>query len=493
MLSNQPSPRQPVEALTGSGEAPARPAWRPTWPRAGLGRVPGVVLLVVLGLAGAALGVDSPVRAQLAPLACLIPQLSVQSCSGPVLVAAQPVSVSRDGRTVTVTQLLSANGMTSLTVEISPQPDGGFCLLGPPRVPVPCGSAAPMYIGNAVSVPVPPPVTAKPIPLQVALQDASGKSYPQLQRAGALIGGSRFSAGPGSPRIEVIREGFVPLDPGARSVNVQLSAPDPIGSWSVSVPVALLSTSGQTSPAVTHQGVTVGATLSADPAHTFVHLTASSQAADRQVHEISGDFGPGQRLTLQDDQGRSYAELPASEEGPPLAGCFGSAGVPNLVCPSDDASFPPLPPETRSATVTVPFVTVVESGGTATLRIPIAGRQPGDEFSLDDDVQLGPCHLRVTGARLRAIGGHPVVTLQYDLEDCQNGRKLLGAASLTVEGIGGGQGGSESLDRTAQVSFGLPDGVDEPVVTFHGALVAIKGPWKLQLPVSPAGSQPAGR
>lgn len=467
--------------------------WR--WSTSRLGHVATTALLILL--LGIGLLMTSSVWAQLGPLTCLVPQLGGQACGVGALVAAQPASVSRDGRTLTVTQLLSANGRTLLKLEISPQPDGGITLRSTPGSG--SGPMSPVYGGGVPILVAPgaPPVSrasavpsTPPVPVNITLEDSTDKVYPRVADLPQPVGvGSRFLAGVGTPRVAVINEVFAQLDPGVRSVTVRLSAPDPLGSWSVSVALASLHTSGQEGLAVTHQGITLGATLVANPQQTIVHLVAMSQAPGVQIHDIGGELWLGQRLVLQDDQGRSYAESPPTPGGPAPADCFGSARTLTLSCNTYDAVFPPLPPDVHAVALTVPFMTVAEENSSASLPIPVGGKTPGDQIPIHTDMKLASYHLRVMGADLVNILGHRAVTLHVDRGDWQNGRKLLGAGTVTVEGINGGGGGGESLDRTADIRVGLPDGAsDHPVVTFHSPLVAVNGPWKLQLPISTGGN-----
>lgn len=473
-----PTPQNADGAVTGAAKPEGLRRQRPGIRRSRSALRAAVIVVAILGI-GASLLASPQVRAQVSRLACYVPDMGIRACDAPGLVALAPVSVSRGAATLTVTDLLSSGGVTTVRLEITGLPEpAGSAALGAP-IAVTSGSGPPAS---------PPP---QPVPVRLTLRDASGKEYPLALRAfPSGANSSRFSAGPGSPRIFGIERDFAALEPGVRAVDLDLDAASPVGSWSVSVPVVPVQQAGLPaaragSAAVTHHGITVRIeSAAADHQRTAVHLTAQAKAPAFAVRDIGGDHWLGQQLVLRDDRGREYKEIP------PVGLSFLGPNCSVLHCNASDVVFPPLAPDARSATLVVPFVAVAETAGSATVQIPIAGRRPGDVIPLQTDLALGPYKLRVTGAKLLNTGGHLLVVLQLDLGNWQNGRRLLGPELVQAEGGDPSSFGhsSGSFDRYTEESALVPPGVtDEVNITLVNAVVAVQGPWNLTVPL------PAGR
>ena len=120
-------------AETGSTDRRALARW---W-REQTGRRTLAPLLVATALAGlvAALVALPAVRAQLQRAACYVPSVGIRSCDAPGLVAPGPVSLSRDGATLTITSLYSADRTTHVRLEITGLPE--LELTGDPAIDVP--------------------------------------------------------------------------------------------------------------------------------------------------------------------------------------------------------------------------------------------------------------------------------------------------------------------------------------------------------------------
>ncbi|MBI4494893.1 MAG: hypothetical protein HY690_19130, partial [Chloroflexi bacterium] len=241
-------------------------------------QVTGVAAALLLVLA---IGLwNSPgVRAQMDRLLCFVPGLGIRACEPTALAATGPVSASRDGATLTVKSLLSTGGEATVQMEIT----------GLPSTP---------------SVP--------PQQVRLALRDDRGKTYPPASRVWSMSAGGAVAAGGSQTfRAEAI---FVGLDADARTAEVVVDGPAPVGAWQVRVPLTLAQQAGllaarEAQGAVSLHGITVRvASVLADRERTVVQLVATTEPPFRFVRGVGG-FRGDRQLVLRDGQGREYAEL----------------------------------------------------------------------------------------------------------------------------------------------------------------------------------------
>ena len=439
-------------ARTNIAPRPRRGAfakWR-TW-RVPLIRLASMAALILLIL-GITLWLSPSARARAGQLACLVPGLGIRDCNAANLVAAAPVSLTRDGATFTVLALLSSEGQTIVRIEVT-------------------------------GLPVPAPTDPSPAgPLTLSLYDDGGKSYPGVR--GYMQGGIFPSAN--STALDVSAErAFAALDPDVRLVEVTLNGPPTVGNWQIQVPVVPV----QETALPVAQGGGAGATLrditvrvtsvAADQYGLGVQMLAQTDRADWRVRGDLGGNAYNRRLTLHGEQGRVWTELPPSVNRQQQEG---SGGV------TDQALFPPLPAGVIKATLTVPFVKVEQLGPQATLRIPLAGRQIGEQFPAPGDIKLGGFHIRVTNITLAEDNkGNPRLWLDLDGGDWSEEQKLIefGAVS-TDNGVAAWCGASSRGDvsQIFQLCVSLPrDYANGVTLTFQNPIVAIRGPWEVEVPI----------
>jgi hypothetical protein len=441
-------------------ERPSRAAQALSGPR-GRARTRAVALrcavLAALALLvlGGGLWASPGARASAGRLACLLPGLGIGGCAPTTIVAAHPVAVARDGVTLTVTRLVSDEGGTRVRVEISGLPM-------PPSADL---------VGG----------------VRLGLTDDAGRAP---TRARGSFGQGIVSLG--APPVALtttfdyaLEATFAALEPGTRAVDIAVDGGAPIGTWRVRVPVvpadeAALAPAREGAVGVTLHGITVrAASVAVDPLGLGVQLTARADPAVGVVRGVRPDASRG-ALVLQDDRGRQSPERqPDLGQRPPDASGVLTAG----------ALFPPLAADAHAATLIVPLVLVQETGGAATLAIPVAGHRAGDRLPVDGVVLIGPYPMRVTDVTLAQDNkGNWRLWFTLDLGDWSPaGRKLVGPGVASVDGgapVGCGATLGGDVAQETRRCVELPGGPDRDVtVTFSQPVVAVRGPWALEVPL----------
>ena len=418
--------------------------------RAPLVRLASATMIVLLIL-GTALWLSPDARARAGQLACLVPGLGIRDCNATNLVAAQPVSLTRGGATFTVLALLSTEGQTIVRVEVT-------------------------------GLPAPAPTDPSPAgPLTLSLHDDGGKSYPGVRgymQGGIIPSADRTALGVSAERA------FVALDPDVRLVEVTLNGPPTIGNWQIQVPVvpvqeaALPAAQGGGAGATLHD-ITVRVTSVAADRHGLgVQMLAQTNRADWRIRGDLGGDAYNRRLTLHDEQGHLWTERQPSgnrQQQPQGNGV------------TDQALFPALPGGITKATLTVPFVKVEQLGPQATLRVPIAGRQIGEQFPVPGDIELGGFHIRVTNITLAEDNkGNPRLWLDLDGGDWSAEQKLIEFGAVSTDNGDPAWCGASNRGDVSQI-FRLcvspRDYTGAVTITFRNPVVAIRGPWEVEVPI----------
>lgn len=432
-------------------ETPARPrvlarvhlAWaRANAPSRYLTALATILVFVIGGL-----WASPEARAGAGQLACLIPGLGIRNCSPASLIMAAPVTAIRDGSTLTITRLLSADGETQVRAEIS-------------------------------ALPTPPPATLGGS-ARLTLVGADGRTNAPLRGTsqGFMVSGPEPTTTFGYS-VEGV---FPALTPGTRAVVVRVEGPAPLGSWQVSVPVVVLGEAALAQPGpgglpLALHGITLQVTsVAADRSGLALRVTADADPTLGVVQEIRRSDYPGY-LELRDERGRTYRE----RQPPPRASWRNAAGP-----LTGDVLLPPLADDARSGTLIVPFVKLRESGGTATLRVPIASRPAGELIPLDIPLAVNGYAFRVIGATLVDDRG-PKILLKVDLGEWREGRKLIepGWAEIDGQRVGEASRWGGDVNQAFEITVRPPTPVgDEVVITFHEPIVAVQGPWEIDVPL----------
>lgn len=415
----------------------------------------GFALLVLAGL----FWTSATVRAQIAGLACSVPGVGIRACDTSGLVALQPASVSRNGITLTVLGLLSSHKETVVRLEFT----------GLPAITGPQDSAS-LVPRNR---------------LQLAVREMNGRSYALLHRGPS----SESTAAPRAYKEEVT---FSALDPRARAVDVRVDGPPALGSWAVHVPVvplqhAALPVASGGNSGITLRGVNVRvANVAADSNGATLQLSARTDAGTQPVG--LGSDPMNRMLALQDDQGRVYVEqmwLP-SDHWDKKSTVY-----------TDDAFFAPFAGATRSLELTVPSVRVMEDVDKLTLRASVAGKQAGDEISLQGSYKLGPYPFQITSATLTNTAptemppgsyapGTRWLVLSLNLGSSKGGRKLIGLGPVESSTGDPHLAGQIVAGQQTELSVPLPPGSGDSVtLSVRNAEVEVEGPWRLRVPLAP--------
>ena len=174
-------------------------------------------------------------------------------------------------------------------------------------------------------------------------------------------------------------------------------------------------------------------------------------------------------LTLRDEKGRTYIErLDPKSWG---------RGDPSE---SDVARFESLPDDALDLALEVPFVYIEDRSGEWTLDLPLAA----------------PANGTLAGNVVRGLGIHadaitagplagPAITLEFDSGGWQGDRRVLAPREPSIDGVGTGTSYPESIRSSdprpwSSLQFPTPRPLEAKRLSFTGATVQVRGPWKLR-------------
>ena len=438
-----------------------KPRWHGGWSGSLLTRrVAVVVILLALGITFA----GSPeVQAQLSRLTYFVQGFGIRQSNAPDLVASGPVSITRGDATLTVDNVFSSGGRTAVQVEIRVQPGRSTLQSNPESIRAALGQT------------------------RLILRDAAGQVY---QPRGVTRGSAGGSAAGGSQNISG-EWTFDALRPEIRSAEVLVDSPAPFGNWKVQVPVIPVQQAGlpqaqEGGSSVKVHGITLSVTSVVPGAEvTAVKLASQADPQVGLVRSIGADT-PERQLMLTDDLGREYLENNYAELSSSRPTEFPDGTR------AEDILFPPLPADVRSAELVVPYVVVVEDVGTADLAVPVGGKKIGERIPIEATLALGPNSFRVPYGEIvksDAIGRRPgerTLVLHIELGSWQEDRMLTGIGQVLSDGTQVGvQLKTDGADgQLTQVRIPLYTGNEgQATVTFRNAAVAVRGPWRLRVPV----------
>ncbi|MGH2599538.1 MAG: hypothetical protein ACRDJ9_09135 [Dehalococcoidia bacterium] len=422
-------------------------------------RSPAIVLAIfLLTLTSTGLWTPAGTRAQEEP-ACLVPGLGIRPCGEAGLIATGPVSISRGAATFTVQSLISAGGETVVRIEIAGLP------------------AAPRLLEGSAAL------------TRLTLSDRRGTEYAGNHRNASSTPIGFDPDGmplPGATQAFHVEGSFAPLNAPVREVEIILQGPEPVGAWTVRVPVIPIAEAGLTQARSGDSSATIDeitvrvAAVASDESRTVVQLVARARPPWRTIENIAGfldRFAMLPRLELVDDQGRTYPQ----EFNPPRT--FAAMAE----TWTEDLLFPPLAADAQSATLAIPFVTAVRDTPDASLFISLAGLKVDEQRALNETVILGAYSFRVTRVSIIAEQSGLELAIGLDLGDWRNGQKLV-STRLQLEGAPPARFSAiTSPDRTRQwteVRLPLAQGIgDDLTLIFRGISVAVEGPWHLEIPV----------
>ena len=136
---------------------------------------------------------------------------------------------------------------------------------------------------------------------------------------------------------------------------------------------------------------------------------------------------------------------------------------------------------------------MLEDTAPTSVAIALDGRQVGEPIPLDTTLTLGRYPLRVQAATIEATSTGRELVVDFDQGDVYDGRALLFPRTVRVNGRDDLEVRASALPPTGQhgqVHVPLPPDIGPQVtLTFSGALVEVRGPWRLPIPPGP-GEQP---
>ena len=353
-----------------------------------------------------------------------------------------PVSIERDGRKLTIQQLVATEKGTDLLYEFT-------CL------PEECKS--PDVLGRST---------------ERAVLRGGEREYGHDPNA---FGSSQMSARNGWAAERTV--GLMPIPLGLRHVELQLSG-TVVGEWSLAlelVPFAADPAHEHLTLDVsdTREGITLTVTsIDASPEVTAIGLAVSIDPPVMSVLSIGGLSGMrdgATALTLRDGQERVYPERPRPEDGSP-----DPSGQ------TDVALFDPLPADARDLELEVPFVYVDRLDGEVRIALPLREPIAGS---------LGGCAMRVLSTA-EADASKPwhhgaALGIALDLGGWQGERRLLKPHHLAVGGKPCGMGYGRGMSAVAPepldyIEARLQKPLEATELTLMGATVQVRGPWRVR-------------
>lgn len=475
--TNGQAPTNPRTALPVRGRVRrlAHTAW--------VARAAAIVFIMLIG--GAALSLSPGAQAQVRYLACLVPGLGVRACDSQSLVTMQAVSATSNGLLAEVLGLQASSEGTLVRMRLS-------------GLPVPSGADMGQDQRFEDALPLVEQVQA----LQVQLRDSralmvtpvapGGQAWPGTSPGGLRSARILYywmeSAPDGTWRLAVTAEwAFAPLDANARSVDIAVPAPP--GPLAVTIPLvpvqsAGLPVLGAEGAEVAEHGVAlrVAGITGSSSGLTLQVAARGATPAERVVglgKNEPGQPGPVWGRILWDSQGRQHAD---ASTGPADGRSEGDSYLQTL-------AFAPPSAGAHATVLEVPSVFLLEDTVAASVTIPIDGRQVGDHIALDTKLALGSYPLQVHDATVQAtIPGRELV-VDLDQGDVQDGRALLGSRTVQVSGrddLHPRLTGSDPTGQYRQLHVPLPPDIGPQVtLTFSGAFVEVRGPWRLPVPPGP--------
>ena len=353
-----------------------------------------------------------------------------------------PVSLERDGVTLTVEELVCSPDGTDLVYAFTDGTDGAACV-------VPGPSAGRLEAQDRIAL------------RTAAMDDA--------QHIGAMATSVRAIRG----GVRRIVHGKA-VDAGAQ-VDLEISSAF-YGDWRLTLGLDPFGDSDEdrvhpVEASIAHAGIAIRVLgLSSGPSATAVLFQASGDAPVAEIVGVGGlhDMRRGPTaLQLRDERGRAYSERPLRQE-------------PYRVAGAHVAVFEPLDAESHELDLEIPFVYLRESEGAATVAVPVTAPVA---------VDLGKRRISVlsTGEapdspRRRNFG--PALAVALDLGGWRGDARVLFPTRVLVDGRDRGLGYGNGVNTTdpqpvATIEVRMPEPLEVKELTLVGTTVQIRGPWRV--------------
>ena len=356
----------------------------------------------------------------------------------------QPVSTERDGRTLTIMELVSTEKGTDLLYEFTTVPEE---------------RKGPNALGAGFE--------------QIALRDGEREYGCDPKAFGSSETAARYNWAVRR------RMGLLPIPLDLRRVEIRLSG-KPVGDWSVFVdlvPFAADPAHEQLAleASDTREGITITVRgIDASASGTAVNIEATTDAPVMRPLSIGGLSGMRDGITaliLRDDKGRVYPERARPEDGSP-----DPSGR------TDVALFEPLPADAHELELEVPFVFVDDEAGKIELDLPVI---------VPVEATLDRRTVRVLSTaeadRSNPWNRGPALGVSLDLGGWHGDRRVLKPLGVAVDGKPRGMSYGRGINSVAPepvdyVETPLEKPLEAKHLALTGATVQVRGPWRVKFP-----------
>lgn len=452
-------------AAVGRPERRLASSFRVFWLRP---RAVAAVLVVALVAGTMLFSSPSEVVARLREALYFVPGVGITATDEASLANARAVSAEVGGFRFSVPVLISNHEGTRIKFEVTGLPGGKESWTKPPIVPSKGGP------------PVSIPEQGQPTP-RFSLIDSSGRSYKLLNSSHSVGGDVSSNVMHGEVNFERL---------AAETREVTLVAPlrallppelaEGDAEWRLSIPLVAVDAADFADAKELHlvqskYGVRVDLVAAS--------FTRGSTALSIKVSSEREGVSPacvGKRLTpdelmprLANAQGQVYGRKPLDEGGRWLSN--------PLELPF---AFEPVPRDVEQLQFVIPVISV-EEPGEATLRVPLAGRQVGDEIQLNTELRLGQHTLLARSAMLeRREDGRLDLIVNLALGPREGDHQLVGLEVAVADTSGSWQSWDGRDGQLDALGVPVAEGEEEVTIKLHKPLVAIYGDWTFDFSVS---------
>lgn len=352
---------------------------------------------------------------------------------------ARPVRVERDGHTLTVELFVASENSTDIVYDFGDLDGGPGCMV--PSRDAPHMDTVRFFDGEA--------------PVQV---DAAGRSGLAV-RPGKLV--RRLTLGP------------LPQD--LRRLEMQIVGRD-VGEWRAHIELVPIHGRGAASgdARATHAGITIAVTsvvFGEDETAMELELGGTGSVVPEWIGGLGGMRDATTALSIRDGAGNTYLERFRNDAREQI-----ESPRPGLAV----ALFPPIPADARDLTVEVPYIVGTDRDARLEVALPVAAPRSLLFGPYPVTVQQSVADTKTPWHRGSALA------LDLDLGGWSNDRRVIvpGMPRLDgqMTGMGYGRGMyAPSPKPVEHLEFAAADPLAAHMLTFEGATIHVRGPWRIPL------------
>jgi len=353
---------------------------------------------------------------------------------------ARPVKVERDGHTLTVELFVASDESTDIVYDFGDLDGGPGCMI--PSRDAPHMDTVRFFDGEA--------------PVRV---DAAGRSGLAV-RPGKLV--RRLTLGP--------------LPEELRRLEMQIVGRD-VGEWRAPIELAPLDGRGAVSAdaRATHAGVTIAVRSVAFGEHETameLQLSGTGSVVPEWIGGLGGMRDATTALSIRDGAGNTYPERFRSDAREQI-----ESPRPGLAV----ALFPPIPAAAHDLTVEVPYIVGTDRDARLEVALPVAEPR---------SLLFGPypVAVRQSGVADANAPWHrgSALALDLDLGDWINDRRVIVPGMPRLDGQPTGMGYGRGMYAPSpkpveHLEFAAADPLAAHTLTFEGATIHVRGPWRIPL------------